>query len=376
MSNPRNPYDHEITYDQHVWIPRKFDGVCVDLSHIGDDDRKAFKRVLETTFPETRNITSFCSVPVVCQKLLSKTTLAMRRSALRAVRVQENKKLSIADRIGIGIGIGIGTGAFAARYLENTLLLELGTHKVPGFAEATGLSPTNPPDHIHRMQRPPYYVGDLYSAELLVSTLSAQNFKFKPRSTWLDFGCSSGSLIRVLKAFEPEAHFHGVDPIERSIDWAKNHIPGASFHHSDTSPPLPFDDNHFDGVTAVSIWSHLGEREALAWFAEMYRIVKPGGLLVFTAHGPHSLKYENARQLFPVRRLKAVMEGLTLCQFTFVETWIGADEHGLSAEGYGSVYFTPVWCLQNLSAHWDILSLDLGKNQHRQDVYLLVSKKS
>jgi hypothetical protein len=45
-------------------------------------------------------------------------------------------------------------------------------------------------------------------------------------------------------------------------------------------PPLPYDDEAFDAVVATSIGSQFAEQAALDWFAELHRIVRPGGRLL------------------------------------------------------------------------------------------------
>ena len=42
----------------------------------------------------------------------------------------------------------------------------------------------------------------------------------------LDFGCSSGRVVRALAAAWPEAEWHGCDPNADAIAWAREHLPG------------------------------------------------------------------------------------------------------------------------------------------------------
>jgi SAM-dependent methyltransferase len=255
-------------------------------------------------------------------------------------------------------------------------LIKVGTHHFAHIREKFGTSEHNPPDHIHRMQKEDsLYVGDIYSANMILSSLRENGLGFGDGGDYLDFGCSSGSLIRILKAVQPRAHFSGVDPIASSILWAQTGIPGANFHVSDVEPPLPFAPGSFDGVTAVSIWSHLGEQEALRWFSEMHRCIRPGGWLCFTTHGIVSLSYYNQRKMLRPPRLKALFEGLLNSDFVFEEVYIGESPEGLSATGYGNTYFRRDWLISHLADQWRLMSFEPGLNQNNQDIYVLERRR-
>ena len=95
----------------------------------------------------------------------------------------------------------------------------------------------------------------------------------------LDFGCSSGRVVRVLAAAFPELDWHGCDPIPDAIEWARANLPGIAFERSPEYPPLPYADGQFDFAFAISIWSHFAEGAALDWLREMHRVLRPGGRL-------------------------------------------------------------------------------------------------
>lgn len=79
---------------------------------------------------------------------------------------------------------------------------------------------------------------------------------------------------------------------EHNPDWTDlttiDHDPncGADIVHELDSLPWPFEDNAFDEVHAYEVLEHLGKqgdyRSFFAHFAEIYRILKPNGLLMAT----------------------------------------------------------------------------------------------
>lgn len=114
----------------------------------------------------------------------------------------------------------------------------------------------------------------------------------------LDFGCSSGRVIRFFAdQVRNGAEAWGCDIDAASIDWCqKNLMPPLKFFTNTTSPHLPFKDGYLDFVYAGSVFTHMNETSA-AWIVELSRCQSNGGVAVFTIHNENSLdhiyKYEH-----------------------------------------------------------------------------------
>ena len=52
-------------------------------------------------------------------------------------------------------------------------------------------------------------------------------------------------------------------------------LPGTRCRAVDAAPPLPYADDTFDALYAISVFPGLGEAEGLAWLAEFARILNP-----------------------------------------------------------------------------------------------------
>jgi SAM-dependent methyltransferase len=108
--------------------------------------------------------------------------------------------------------------------------------------------------------------------------------RFAARGEWLDFGCGSGRVARHIAAM-PDVHLTGVDVDARAVGWAAKHLRG-DYRVTSTEPPLPFADESFDVVYAVSVFTHFDEAAQFRWLEELRRILRPDGALVASTHSP------------------------------------------------------------------------------------------
>ena len=184
-------------------------------------------------------------------------------------------------------------------------------HQVDPALERTGLSGVMPPAGVHSMAHGAQAAGgSTYYADLIADALHATGFELEAGHSVLDFGCSSGRVVRVLAAAHPELDWHGSDPIPDAIEWARANLGGIEFEVGPEYPPLAYADNAFDAVFAISIWSHFAEQAAFDWFAEMHRILKPGGRLLVTTHGEQTIAHTLREGVRSQDQLDEVREAL------------------------------------------------------------------
>jgi SAM-dependent methyltransferase len=99
----------------------------------------------------------------------------------------------------------------------------------------------------------------------------------------LDFGCGCGRVTRWF-AHANGVAVHGSDMNADAVAWCRANLPGR-FETNGLAPPLAFDDESFDLVYALSVFTHLPGELQLAWQRELRRVLRPGGLLLVTTHG-------------------------------------------------------------------------------------------
>jgi SAM-dependent methyltransferase len=257
-------------------------------------------------------------------------------------------------------------------------MLRYGTHYVPELVAAkTGLCDANPPTTVHSMMRNDIFVGDQYSSDLFVEELEARRTLIVPGGRYLDLGCCSGGTVRYLQAAYPEAHWFGCDPHLLSIDWARENLHGVEFAVRPQAPPLPYYEASFDGAYAISIWCHFSERAALAWFDEMARIIRPGGVLMFTTHGIVTLDFALRNHWRTRDGILEIADDLCAGRYRFEDPYADntAVESALDPVLDSGDSFTPLsWVATRLLDLWDLLSFQPGRNQENQDLYLLRRK--
>lgn len=111
-----------------------------------------------------------------------------------------------------------------------------------------------------------------------------------------EWGCGLGRLVRAMPG-----HFRmtGFDYNPAAIDWCRNHVPDATFALNGLMPPLPAAEGAFDGLYCISVFTHLSESAHRAWAGELARVLKPGGILLASFHGP-----DQAGGLLPEERAR------------------------------------------------------------------------
>lgn len=121
-------------------------------------------------------------------------------------------------------------------------------------------------------------------AEMIQRTLANASVDPASLGAILDFGCGCGRIARHWAGLAgPE--IHGCDYNPELVRWCADNLPFLRAEVNDLQPPSPYESDTFDLVYAVSILTHMTEDLGRAWMAEFARILRPGGLLLFTTHG-------------------------------------------------------------------------------------------
>ena len=123
------------------------------------------------------------------------------------------------------------------------------------------------------------------SAEEVIEMLSKHIDLKRPGIMILDWGCGPGRVTRHLPSLLPKSGIYGSDYNEKYIEWCNEHLKGITFSLNKIDPPTNYSANFFDVVIGLSIFTHLSEKGHPDWINELFRIVKPGGLVLITTQG-------------------------------------------------------------------------------------------
>jgi SAM-dependent methyltransferase len=156
----------------------------------------------------------------------------------------------------------------------------------------------------------------------------------------LEWGCGPARVIRHLGDFlRGEPSLAGSDYNPETIAWCRANIPGIRFEKNELAPPLPFPGGSFDAVYALSVLTHLSEAMHFAWRDELKRVLRPGGILIVTAHGDWYRKHH----LRPDEQ-KAYDAGRLVVR--------GGVEEG---KKWFAAFHPPVFMREKLFAGWKVL---------------------
>jgi SAM-dependent methyltransferase len=122
-------------------------------------------------------------------------------------------------------------------------------------------------------------LGDAYERYMgrwsrLVAAEVVDRMSVPPGLRWLDVGCGTGEVTRVVLERAAPAEVVGVDPSEGFLAYARRSVPTARFEVG-SATGLPFVDGEFDAVLSGLVLNFVPEPERAA--AEMVRVTHSGG---------------------------------------------------------------------------------------------------
>jgi SAM-dependent methyltransferase len=125
--------------------------------------------------------------------------------------------------------------------------------------------------------------GGALAAQSIVDAVEGNGVDMRSLRRILDFGCGFGRVTR--HWLHLDADVHGCDYNRHAVRWCQRNLTFAKFAVNQLEPPLPYADEYFDLVYALSVFTHLPGSLLLAWRDELSRVVKRGGFAIITTHG-------------------------------------------------------------------------------------------
>jgi SAM-dependent methyltransferase len=180
----------------------------------------------------------------------------------------------------------------------------------------------------------------------------------------LDWGVGCGRVARHFPA-ERAAALTGCDIDRDNVAWCRAHLGGA-YVATTLLPPLPFADGTFDLVYGISVFTHLREAMQIRWLAELWRVTKPGAMLLMTTHGRTAIDF--SRLLPDAYREtceRVAREGI-------VESGANAQLDGHAEHGgeYVNVYHAEDYVRRTWGRWFDVLAILEGYILHHDLVVM------
>ncbi len=126
--------------------------------------------------------------------------------------------------------------------------------------------------------------GGELAAQTVREMLAASGRPVERCGAILDFGCGCGRVLRQWKDLSATA-LYGTDLNPELVEWCSRQLPFTSVSVNTLEPPISFDNQSFDAIYAFSVFTHMPGDVQKRWLQEFLRILKPGGLLLFSTHG-------------------------------------------------------------------------------------------
>lgn len=186
-----------------------------------------------------------------------------------------------------------------------------------------------------------FYRSGEIGARSIKEILQRNNLDMNSFEFILDFGCGCGRMIRQWKALKKPQLF-GTDYNPLLVAWCRKHLAFAEFAVNSPSARLSYEDEQFDFIYAISVFTHLTEELGDFWIRDLTRVLKPGGIIYMTTMGVNRVANLSAelQQQFQEGRLVVTdgdNSGSNACAAYHPESYV----HRMLPEGMHVLDFVP-----------------------------------
>jgi len=190
-----------------------------------------------------------------------------------------------------------------------------------------------------------HYFGVGQSAlECILCSLNAARVPVDQIRHILDLPCGHGRVLRYIKAAFPRSEITAGDLLRDGVDYCARTF-GAIPLYSDEDPvKITLEPNTFDLIWVGSLLTHLKSKRWSDFLKLFCRCLRPGGVLVFSAHGREA-RERTAEGKFnyglPSWRTTAVLYGYERSGFGYANF--------LNSNSYGHSLSHPAWVLKEIA---------------------------
>jgi SAM-dependent methyltransferase len=183
-------------------------------------------------------------------------------------------------------------------------------------AELQNLPPTNPripPVRLIHLVSGTYSVewflkGGELASDSIRHALTKNGVDLASLRSVLDFGCGCGRVVRHL-GWLNSSEIHGTDYNPSLVRWCVKNLRFARFGTNKLNGQLPYEEEKFDLIYALSVFTHLPAGLQREWLAELRRVLRPGGYLIITTHGRACVKFMSEQERDELDKNGVVVRG-------------------------------------------------------------------
>jgi SAM-dependent methyltransferase len=227
-----------------------------------------------------------------------------------------------------------------------------------------------------------YVRSSLTTYSPIITMARFYGIPFDSSTKVLDFGCGVGRQLMPLVRHFPDAQYFAVDVDPSSVDFIRKAYPNVKSGINGFMPPLDFPDQAMDLVYSVSTFSHFDLPTQSAWLKELFRITKPGGLVLPTIEGKRALAQLSDATSTADKEIdeKLRADGIFYKEYVWLKK-LKSRGPALSAkvdiasffgDSYGNTIMTPDFIYRNwTSPGFEVLGIAEGVIDARQDLVVL-----
>jgi SAM-dependent methyltransferase len=161
------------------------------------------------------------------------------------------------------------------------------------------------------------------------ASLAAGDRRLDDVERWLDLGCGYGRVIRFLVERVPPERIWASDVVHEAVDFCSSEFGTHSLYSQPDLEALQLEP--FDFIYAISVLSHLNDRNSRALLRVIGDALRPKAIAMFTTHGRRSLEDPalygaefGERRGEIARAVEA--RGMTFLPYAFT----GGDDYGMA----------------------------------------------
>jgi len=161
------------------------------------------------------------------------------------------------------------------------------------------------------------------------ASLAAGDRSFDDVERWLDFGCGYGRVIRFLVERVPPERIWASDVIHEAVDFCSSEFGAHPLYSQPDLEALELE--LFDFIYAISLLSHLNERNSRALLRLLGEALRPKAIAMFTTHGRRSVESPALYGVEFAERREEIARAVEARGMTFLPyAFTGGDDYGMA----------------------------------------------